>query len=201
VIRVVFATQNTGKLREFAILATPLVGYEFVSLKDLGIALDVVEDGETFAQNAEKKALAVARVTGLPALADDSGLEVDALGGAPGVKSARFAGDHATDAENNRRLIDSLLDAQDAVRTARFRCDLCFFDGSRGLTLHTQGACEGTIVDSPSGSHGFGYDPHFWLPAYGCTMAQLEAAQKSAISHRGRAFVAMVNALTELRTS
>jgi XTP/dITP diphosphohydrolase len=196
--RVVFATQNAGKLREFAALASALRGYEFVSLRDLGLAIDVVEDGDTFAQNAQKKAVAVARVTGLPSLADDSGLQVDALGGLPGVKSARFAGDQATDSQNNARLIKALGEVPNALRTARFCCDLCFFDPVRNLTLHTEGTCEGEVVDSARGAHGFGYDPHFWLPQLGCTMAQLDTAKKAAISHRGRAFAAMVKALSEL---
>ena len=188
--RVVVATSNSGKLVEIeSALAVP--GWEFVAASELGRAPDVEETGETFLENALLKAEAYRSVFDLPALADDSGLEVDALGGAPGVRSARYAGEEATDAENNARLLAELEGTPEGGRRARFRCVIALVDAG-GAVITADGTCEGRIGAAPRGSGGFGYDPLF-LPddGGGRTMAELELAEKNRISHRGRALMAL----------
>jgi XTP/dITP diphosphohydrolase len=196
-MKLVFATHNAGKLRELRELVEPY-GWQVLSADE--IALEPVdEDAPTFAGNAEKKARAAFAVAELPALADDSGLEVDALDGAPGVRSARYAAARGAcgdkDAANNATLLAALAGVPDERRTARFRCVLAFVD-STGAALFTEGACEGRIAQAPRGSGGFGYDPLFLVEgAGGRTMAELAADEKNAVSHRGRALRAMANAL------
>jgi XTP/dITP diphosphohydrolase len=196
----VFATRNRGKLRELRELVS---GIEVVSVDEaaqrLGRAIaDVVEDRDTFVGNAEKKAVEVAKVTGWPALADDSGLEVDALGGAPGVFSARYAGDEAAadrDAANNRKLLAALHGVASAQRTARFRAVVALADPCGALgeeVLIAEGACEGIIGEVARGEGGFGYDPLFVLPDLQRTFAELDQASKAARSHRGRAIAALL---------
>ncbi len=190
----VVATQNVGKLAELrAMLATLPV--EVLSSDDvLTRKITVVEDGETFAENATKKAVAIARATMMLTLADDSGLEVDALGGAPGVRSARYASARATDGENNAALLGALaaLSDEQAVFRARFRCVLALVDPLASFEPHlVEGACEGRILVSPRGSGGFGYDPLFLVEGHDKTMAELDDAAKNAVSHRGRAFQAL----------
>lgn len=182
--RLLFATRNRGKLAELRALVAPH-GIEVDSLDDVDAPGEVEEDGETFTANAEKKARAALAATGLPALADDSGLEVDALDGAPGVRSARYAGPGQDDAANNAKLLAALAGVPDARRTARFRCALAFVDGAGTLTV-AEGTLEGRIGHAPRGAGGFGYDPLFLLPD-GRTLAELSAAEKNAISHRGQA--------------
>lgn len=192
----VFATRNKGKLAELREL---LPGIDVLSVDEaaarLGIDIpDVVEDADTFAGNASKKAREVSSLTGLPALADDSGLEVDALDGAPGVYSARYAGDQHDDAANNEKLLVALADVPAAKRTARFRAVLALADvrgplGSEVLTA--DGACEGVILDAPRGTGGFGYDPLFFAPELGQTFAEAGVGPKSDLSHRARAMKAM----------
>lgn len=193
-VRVVVATKNPGKLVEIrAALGFP--GWDFVAEAELGKWPDIAETGETFEENARLKAHAVREHTGLAALADDSGLEVDALDGEPGVYSSRYAGECATDGENNARLLLALQDVPEAARTARFRCVMVFID-SEGAETVVSGTCEGTIGFEPLGEGGFGYDPLFLPDATpGRTMAQLEIAQKNAISHRGAALRALREAL------
>jgi XTP/dITP diphosphohydrolase len=192
-MKLVFATRNRGKLRELGEL-TAGQALTVVSLDDVAVP-PVEEDAPTFAGNAEKKARAAFAATGLPALADDSGLEVDALGGAPGVRSARYSGDH-DDARNNAALLAALDGVPDARRAARFRCALAFVDGDAPALL-AEGACEGRIAHAPRGAQGFGYDPLFLVDgAGGRTMAELAPDEKNAVSHRGRALRAMVAALT-----
>ena len=185
-MKLLFGTSNRGKHRELGqIFSEHGLSYELVSPGDVGLELDVVEDLPTFEGNATKKALAYARASGLLTLADDSGLEVDALGGAPGVISARYASENATDDENNRKLLRELSDK--SVRRARFRCVLVL--ARADSVLHVcAGACEGEIAAAPRGAGGFGYDPLF-VPAEGAggTMAELEPKAKNALSHRGRA--------------
>ena len=193
--RVVVATANRGKLAEIR-SALAFDGWEFVTADDLGFdPLDVVESGDTFEANAALKAHEYHRVFGLAALADDSGLEVDALGGAPGVYSARYAGEDATDADNNLKLLAALDAVPARERTARFRCVVVLVaeDGSETVAA---GVCEGVIGFEPRGSGGFGYDPLF-LPAAtpGRTMAELELPEKNAISHRGAALRALAAVL------
>jgi XTP/dITP diphosphohydrolase len=189
-VKVVFASGNANKLREIAAMLQPR-GFEVAPL-----ALTVDEDQPTFAGNAEKKARAALAQTGLPALADDSGLEVDALDGAPGVLSARYAGDGHDDAANNAKLLDALDGMPDERRGARFRCALVFVAGD-GTRLVSDGSCEGRIGHAGRGTGGFGYDPLFILDGDERTMAELSPEEKNRISHRARALQKMAEALSE----
>jgi XTP/dITP diphosphohydrolase len=190
--RLAFASGNQHKVAEIGAMLRPR-GWEVVPL-----ALTVDEDAPTFVGNAEKKARAALAQSGLPSLADDSGLEVDALDGAPGVLSARFAGEPSNDGANNRKLMAALDGVPDARRTARFRCALVFVDGD-GMRLVAEGACAGRIGHAPRGSGGFGYDPLFFVDgdAAGRTMAELAPDEKNRISHRARALDVLVRALDE----
>ncbi|MFF2156297.1 non-canonical purine NTP pyrophosphatase [Paenibacillus chitinolyticus] len=228
---VVIATRNKGKVREFAHFFARF-GKEMRSLDDFDDMPDIVEDGATFAANARIKASAIAGRLNLPVLADDSGLCVDALGGDPGVYSARYAGEHAADAANNAKLLRELgavsaaagrpgpgasgqaasagetpaaasgaarapglpkrpeaasAAAPQVLSTARFVCALALVDPLRGDTLEAEGTCEGVIIAEPRGTDGFGYDPLFYLPERGLTMAELPLEEKNAISHRAAA--------------
>jgi XTP/dITP diphosphohydrolase len=194
----VVATHNRGKLDELRALLGPL-GVQVLSVGDVTKReIVVVEDGDTFEENAKKKAVTVAGTTMMLTIADDSGLEVDALGGAPGVRSARFAGERATDAENNAALLaalDSLDNDPGGPRTgasykARFRCVLALVDPfvKEGEPIVVEGVCEGKITRTPRGSGGFGYDPLFLVEGTEKTMAELDEGEKNRISHRGRAF-------------
>lgn len=190
----VVATTNAGKLAELRAMLAQLP-VEVLSADDvLTRKITVVEDGDTFAENATKKAVAIARATMMLTLADDSGLEVDALGGAPGVRSARYAHPRATDGENNAALISALsaLSDEEAVFRARFRCVLALVDPLQSFEPHlVEGACEGRILVAPRGSGGFGYDPLFLVEGHEKTMAELDDASKNQVSHRGRAFQAL----------
>lgn len=176
-------------MREFRMILADL-GLEVVSMKDAGVSADIVEDGKTFAENAEIKARAVWRQTGGIVLADDSGLEVDYLGGEPGIYSARYLGEDTSYEVKNRILIERLAGAKEQERTARFVCAIAAVLPD-GLVLHTEGVVEGMIACEPAGNGGFGYDPIFYLPQYGMTSAELPAEEKNAVSHRGRALRAM----------
>lgn len=192
-MKLVVATKNRGKLDELTAMLAPL-GIEIVRLSDLGIAFDVVEDAATFSGNAEKKARALHHATGLGALGDDSGLEVDALGGAPGVFSARYAGEGHNDRANNEKLLRELASVPDEKRTAQFRCALALVDEHGALT-QTEGSCEGQILHAPRGENGFGYDPLFLVPKLGCTLAELTLDEKNRISHRAQALHALAKVL------
>lgn len=202
--RLVVATGNPHKLEEIARLlggAIPEVRsgvVELVAMSDLGVPTPV-EDGDTFEANALIKARAVSAATGLPALADDSGLEVDALGGAPGVRSARYAGDGASDADNNAALVAALAGVADDARTARFVCVAALVTVD-GREVTRRGSMEGRVVDQPHGDQGFGYDPYFVADATddGRTNGQLAPAEKDAISHRGAAFCALAEDVARL---
>ena len=189
----VMATRNPGKVRELRELLKD-TGVNLLSLADFPEIPEIPEDGATFEENAAIKARAVARLTGHPALADDSGLAVDALSGAPGVFSARYAQDLTaphppTDADNWRKLLEELCDVPWDKRSARFVCEIALaLPDGRLFTAH--GECEGVIALAPQGEHGFGYDPVFWVPGYSATMAQLGPAVKNQISHRARALAA-----------
>jgi len=191
--RVVVATGNRGKLEEIR-AALDFESWQFVSADDLDAEWpSPEEDGETFEDNARIKATAALERFGMAALADDSGLQVDALDGEPGVHSSRYSGECATDAQNNERLLLALGDTPQAGRTARFCCTMVFIDQD-GTETVASGTCEGLIGLSPRGTSGFGYDPLFWPTATpGRTMAELSVAEKNAISHRGAA-------LRDLRT-
>ncbi|MBS0388877.1 MAG: RdgB/HAM1 family non-canonical purine NTP pyrophosphatase [Proteobacteria bacterium] len=185
-MRVVLATANPGKQREFATLLAPR-GIELVLQSELGID-SIEETGNTFEDNALLKAQHAAERSGLPALADDSGLEVDALGGRPGVWSARYAGVGATDEQNNLRLIADLNGVPEDQRTARYRCVLALVRGPSDRTpILAQGSWEGRIGFEPVGNGGFGYDPYFIPAGLNCTAAELSPARKNALSHRGAA--------------
>ena len=179
----VLATRNRGKIREFRSL---LAGFdvEIRGLDDFGPIPEPVEDGASFDENAYKKALHTARMLGFPAMADDSGLVVKALGGAPGVRSARYAGDRATDEENYRRLLGAMAGLTN--REAAFECVITIAV-PQGPALVYEGRCEGEIALAPRGTNGFGYDPVFWYPPAGKTFAEMSAEEKNEVSHRGRA--------------
>ncbi len=197
--RLVFATRNEGKVAELRELLADLA-IDVTSLAELEARAgaqrvpEVDEDGETFADNAVKKARQVSRATGLPALADDSGLEVDALGGAPGVISARYAGAGATDEENNEKLLAALAGVPPGDRRARFRSVVALADETgplAGDVITASGTCEGQITGSPQGEGGFGYDPLFFVPELGATFGELGVGSKKERSHRARAIRAL----------
>ena len=187
----VLATHNAGKLREMGDILRGL-GVEVVSPADVGCHVEVEETGITFAENAMLKARAVCAASGLPAIADDSGLCVDALGGAPGVYSARYGGEGLDDAGRYRLLLSNLRGQP--TRAAHFACAIaCAFPN--GDTLTAEGRCDGTIAYAPMGEGGFGYDPVFFVPELKKTFGQLTAEEKSAISHRGRALESFIGKL------
>ena len=193
--RIVIGTFNAGKVREMRqILADMPV--ELRSLADYPPVAEVPETGDTFAENAALKAIGLARQLGEAVLADDSGLEVDALDGAPGVRSARYAGEGATTADLVAKLLDALRDLPDGRRTARFRCCLCLADPS-GVRLTAEGVCEGRIVREPRGTNGFGYDPVFVPLGETRTFAEMRPEEKNRRSHRGAAARAFAARLRE----
>jgi len=182
---ILVATTNRHKLEEYRTIFAGLP-YRLLSLHDRQIDLDVEETGTTFAENAELKALTYASVSGMLSLADDSGLEIDALGGAPGVYSARFAGRDTPYEERFRLILAQLNGLPEEQRTARFRCAITIAEPS-GFHRTVEGAIEGLIADAPRGTHGFGYDPIFLVPEAGKTTAELAPELKNRISHRGKA--------------
>ena len=179
----VIATRNQNKLREFREVLKDLQ-IEVRSLNDFGPIPEAIEDGETFDENAYKKALHTAKILGLPAIADDSGLVVEALNGEPGVYSARYAGENATDAENCNKLLKSLQKIEN--RRAHFQCVLSIAVPS-GPALTYEGRCDGVIIDDSRGNNGFGYDPIFYFEELGKTFAELSMEEKNRVSHRGKA--------------
>ena len=184
-LEIVIATTNRHKFRELKSLL-PLAGIRWRTLAAFGRVPPVRETGRTFAANAVRKAKAVARATGCVALADDSGLEVDALGGAPGVRSARFAGPHGRDEANNRKLLRQLNGRSGRQRQARYRCSLALASPTRMIAV-VQGDWKGRLAATPAGRHGFGYDPIFLVPRLGRTVGQLPARVKQRLSHRAAA--------------
>ena len=184
-MKLLVATHNEGKLREFKQLFQGM-GLELLSLDDMGITRDVAESGETFEANARLKAETYGAATGLPTLADDSGLEVDALDGAPGVYSARYGGPDLTSEQRYELLLENLRGEPPERRSARFYCVIALkLPGKPTVTFY--GEVAGVIASEPRGRGGFGYDPVFWLPGYRATMAELPAESKNRISHRARA--------------
>ena len=194
-MELVVATRNAGKLKEIRRLLESH-GVSVLGLEGFPGAPDVVEDGRTFAENAIKKAEAVAQFTGLACLADDSGLVVDALQGRPGVHSARFSGDDADDRSNNRKLLDEMAAVPASRRQASFRCLMALCLPTQPPRLF-EGRVNGQILEREQGDGGFGYDPLFWLPEHNCTMAELPLDIKNEISHRGQALRQLVDFLTE----
>lgn len=190
----VLASGNKGKLREFHDLLIPL-GFVIRPQADYAVP-EVEETGRTFVENALLKARQACRVSGLPALADDSGLEVDALNGAPGIHSARFAGEPRSDEANNRKLLEALAEVAEGERRARYWCVLVYLRHiDDPVPLIVQCSWEGEILAHPRGEGGFGYDPLFWIPECGMSAAELSAEEKNRLSHRGRAMQALVERL------
>ncbi len=189
--KILVATTNPGKMAELSAMLD--LDVDWLSLANFPDTPDVAEDGLAFEDNARKKALVYTKATGLWTIADDSGLVIDALGGAPGVKSARFSGQPASHEERNlidrrncAKVLDLLKDVPTEKRTARFVCSLCLASPEK-ILIETQGTFEGVIAQSPAGYNGFGYDPIFFVPGLGKTVAQITAEEKNAISHRGNA--------------
>ncbi|WP_158775182.1 RdgB/HAM1 family non-canonical purine NTP pyrophosphatase [Cobetia sp. L2A1] len=197
----VLASGNAGKLREFSHLLAPL-GIDLIPQGQLGVS-DADETGLTFVENALIKARHAALVTGLPALADDSGIEVDALGGEPGIYSARFASRQQQgqgDVDNNTALLAALENVPEIERTARYWCVLVYLrHAADSVPIIVQASWEGRVLNTPDGEGGFGYDPLFWLPEQGMSAASLDAATKNRLSHRGRAMQQLLDALSERR--
>lgn len=184
--KVVLATGNKGKVKELAVMLAGL-GFEVLPQSEFAVT-DVAETGSTFVENAIIKARHAAKHTGLPAIADDSGLAVHALGGAPGVYSARYSGDQATDQSNITKLLNVMADIPTEKRQATFLCVLVFMRHAEDPTpIICQGEWRGEIMTSQLGESGFGYDPIFWVESQKCSSAQLSAEQKNALSHRGKA--------------
>jgi XTP/dITP diphosphohydrolase len=193
--KIVLASNNAGKVREInQLLACEQI--EVVAQKAFNIP-DAVEDGLSFVENAIKKARHAASLSGQPAIADDSGIEVDALSGAPGIYSARFAGADASDEENLQKLLERLADVPEAKRSARFQCLMVYMRHAEDPTpLICQGTWEGRILFEPRGENGFGYDPIFYVPSHDCSSAELPAEVKNRLSHRGQALQKLLQALS-----
>lgn len=198
-MKILFATSNPNKVRELALVLAPL-GHEVVDLSAYPHLQEPVEDGSTFAENAQIKALSYARQTGETCLAEDSGLEVDALGGRPGVHSARYSGVEGSrevvDAANNELLLRELEGVPWAKRGAQFVCVFCMADPAGRVVAEATGSFRGVIASEAKGSNGFGYDPLFFVPDANCTSAELTKDQKSARSHRGQAARRLASVLT-----
>ncbi|KAA1195534.1 XTP/dITP diphosphatase [Photorhabdus heterorhabditis] len=194
--KVVLATGNPGKVRELAQLLADF-GLDIVAQTELNVD-SAEETGLTFIENAILKARHAAQVTGLPAIADDSGLSVDILGGAPGIYSARYAGENATDQQNLEKLLDTMKDIPDDQRQAQFNCVLVYIRHAEDPTpLVFHGRWPGVIAHKPAGNGGFGYDPIFYVLELGCTAAELTGEQKNAVSHRGQALKMMLDTLRD----
>lgn len=194
--KIVLATGNQGKVREMADLLADF-GFDVVAQSEFNVS-EVAETGTTFIENAIIKARHAAKETGLPAIADDSGLEVDYLGGAPGVYSARYAGEDASDQQNMEKLLDAMKDVPEAQRSARFHCVLVLMRHENDPTpLVCHGKWEGRILTQAHGSNGFGYDPIFFVPEENCASAQLEPMRKKQLSHRGQALKKLFQAIEE----
>ena len=197
-MRVVLASGNKGKLRELASLLAPF-GFDLVAQNTLGVETPP-ETGHTFAENALLKARYAAAATTLPALADDSGIEVDALGGRPGIYSARYAGEGASDEDNLRKMLGEMRDVPAAQRTARYQCVIAYVTTPNDpRPLLATGTWEGTLISEPRGLGGFGYDPIFVPRGFDQTAAELEAGVKNSLSHRGQALQVLVTQLQKLR--
>jgi XTP/dITP diphosphohydrolase len=194
-MRIVLATNNAGKLRELQALLQPM-GFSVLPKAEF-TSEEVVEDGDSFVANALLKARHAAQVSGLAAIADDSGIEVDALAGAPGIHSARYAGAQAGDMDNLNKLLEAMQHVPDAQRSARYRCALVYVRNAQdSAPLICEASWEGSITRVPAGTGGFGYDPIFWLPEQGCTAAEISAELKNRLSHRGQALKKLLESLS-----
>ena len=195
--KLLIATNNPGKAAELRALLEGC-GWELVTPADLGIELDVDEDGETYEENARKKALAGAQASGLVTLADDSGIEIAAMAGEPGLRSARFLRDDASYSERFAEIDRRLTDLPQDQRACRFVCVMAIADPVSGETKTAEGEIRGLVADRPRGESGFGYDPIFWVPHHSATMAELPEHEKNIISHRARAVAIARQTLREL---
>jgi len=193
--KIVLASNNAGKIKE---INTLLAQESFEVLPQKAFTSEeAVEDGLSFVENAIKKARFAARASGLPAIADDSGIEVDALNGQPGIYSARYAGEDASDQQNVEKLLEALANVEDEQRTARFQCLMVYVRHENDpVPVICQGSWEGKILTSPQGENGFGYDPVFYVPEENCSAAELSAEKKNRLSHRGKALNQLVKKLT-----
>jgi len=197
-MKVVLASGNKGKLNEFNQLLAPL-DIEVLPQSEFNVS-SIEETGLTFIENAILKARHASEISGLPAIADDSGLEVDALKGAPGIYSARYSGEDANDNANNQKLLRELSGVPAENRTARFQCVLVYLEHPADPTpIVCQGSWEGVILEAPAGEQGFGYDPLFWIPSKQCTSAELDRDEKNRLSHRGKALGKLISKLTDAR--
>ena len=193
-MRLIIATGNEDKVREIDEILEG-TGFEAISMKQAGLDPEIVEDGTTFEENALKKAMAVHELSGGYVMADDSGLCIDALDGAPGIYSARFCGEDSTYEEKFNKIFEMLADVPEEQRTAQFVCAIAVVRPD-GTSFTVRGECRGVLHEKPMGENGFGYDPIFYVPEFGMTTAQMEPEVKNSISHRGRALRAMVEKLT-----
>lgn len=182
---IIIATKNKGKAKDFEQLLEPM-GYKVLTLHDVAPHMDVEETGETFEANAILKAEAIAQELQATVIADDSGLEIDALDGEPGVYSARYSGEERNDESNIDKVLQKMVQVPNDEKTARFRCVLALASPGKE-TLLFEGTCEGLIIDERKGDNGFGYDPIFYVPALDKTMAEMEPSEKASVSHRGNA--------------
>ena len=198
--QVVLGSRNPGKAREIAALLNPL-GIELLSVTEFPDVADVVEDGSSFEENASKKARETALAVNCWVIAEDSGLAVDALGGAPGIYSARFSGEGATDEKNNQKLIQELEGVPDAKRGAKYVCHVAVADATGEVRLNVECECRGWITTEPRGSNGFGYDPYFLIPEYHQTFGELSPLVKKVLSHRARAMRSVTQDLVKALAS
>ncbi len=193
--KIVIATRNKGKIKEMQAMLDDL-GVEIISSEEISGLPEIQETGETFLENAIKKAVETAKYSGLMAIADDSGLEVDALGGRPGVYSSRYAGEQASDRDNYLKLLKEMENIPEQERTARFRAVIVAAKPD-GTFIYAEGSCPGRIALEPQGTEGFGYDPVFYLPEREKTMAEISKEDKNRISHRGKAMIKLKEKLKE----
>jgi XTP/dITP diphosphohydrolase len=194
----VVASRNRHKLREIGVLLAEVgLPWDLVAIDEVAPGCALVEEEPSFEGNALSKARQAAAASGVPALADDSGIEVDALDGAPGVYSARWSGEPCDDARNNQKMLNELAGVPMEKRTTRYRCAAAFVDPARGSEIVRTGTCEGRLLESPRGTGGFGYDPLFLVESLGLTMAEIALADKNRLSHRAAAFRQLAQALVE----
>lgn len=196
---IIIATKNKGKAKDFEQLLEPM-GYKVLTLHDVAPHMDVEETGETFEANAILKAEAIAQELQATVIADDSGLEIDALDGEPGVYSARYSGDERNDESNIDKVLQKMVQVPDDEKTARFRCVLALASPGKETVLF-EGTCEGLIIDERKGDNGFGYDPIFYVPALDKTMAEMEPSEKASVSHRGNAIRELGKAMPGLSSN
>ncbi len=195
--KIIFATKNKGKFKELkSLFFENQLNFELISLNDLEDVPEIYENGKSFKENAYIKARTIFDKYKIPVIGDDSGIIAEALGNEPGIYSARYAGENATDEENNKKLIKMLKNFDN--KNAFFQCVLCFID-KNGKEYYTEGKCKGIIIDTPRGENGFGYDPIFYIPELGKTIAELNMSEKNKISHRAKAFNNLVKLLKEIK--